>query len=75
MVSRKPRAFVLLLAACLGPQASGADLAEVTQLFRTGKYAECAAAAEKAVAENDFSENYRVLKLWSGWSLAAMPTL
>jgi tetratricopeptide (TPR) repeat protein len=63
MLSRNPRAFVILLTACLGPQVSAADLAEVTQLFRTGKYAECAAAAEKAVAENDFSENYRVLKI------------
>src|SRR5262245_61680788 len=40
-----------------------ADLAETTQLFRSGKYADCVQATEKAIAENDFSENYRLLKL------------
>src|SRR5262245_44239555 len=40
-----------------------ADLAETTQLFRSGKYAECVQATEKAIAENDFSENYRLLKI------------
>src|SRR5262249_42148621 len=39
------------------------DLAETTQLFRSGKYAECVKATEKAIAENDFSENYRLLKI------------
>src|SRR6478735_7744492 len=42
-----------------------ADLAETTQFFRGGKYAECIAASEKAIAENDFSENYRLLKIRS----------
>jgi tetratricopeptide (TPR) repeat protein len=40
-----------------------ADLAQTAQLFRSGKYAECVQAAEKAIAENDFSENYRLLKI------------
>jgi tetratricopeptide (TPR) repeat protein len=46
-----------------------ADLLEVTKLFRTGKYAECADAAAKAIAENDLSENYRLLKLRSEMEL------
>src|SRR5262245_27522992 len=46
-----------------------ADLAETTQLFRSGKYSECVQSAEKAIAENDFSENYRLLKLRSEMEL------
>ena len=46
-----------------------ADLAETAQLFRSGKYAECIQSAEKAIAENDFSENYRLLKLRSEMEL------
>jgi tetratricopeptide (TPR) repeat protein len=45
------------------PACQAADLAETTQLLRSGKYVECAQAAEKAIAENDFSENYRLLKI------------
>lgn len=33
------------------------------QLFRAGKYAECAKAAAQGISENDFSENYRLLKI------------
>ncbi len=51
----------LLFAAA--PFANAADLSETTQLFRSGKYAECVKATEKAIAENDFSENYRLLKV------------
>src|SRR5207247_8539436 len=40
-----------------------ADLAEVAQPCHSGKYVECVAAAEKAISENDFSENYRLLKI------------
>ena len=64
-----PRSFrCLVLAAAFAavefPAAlRGADLVEATQLFRTGKYAECVQAAEKAIAANDFSENYRLLKI------------
>src|SRR5439155_11360418 len=50
-------------AALFAIYAQAADLAETTQLFRNGKYAECVKAAEKAIAENDFSENYRLLKI------------
>jgi tetratricopeptide (TPR) repeat protein len=54
--------LVLVLVLC-GRSSHAADLAETTQLFRSGKYAECVQSAEKAIAENDFSENYRLLKL------------
>lgn len=49
--------------------AGAADLAQTAQLFRSGKYAECASACEKAIAENDFSENYRLLKIRSEMEL------
>src|SRR5262245_54097447 len=64
MVGRMRRLCVVCLLALLsGQQVNAADLAEVTQLFRSGKYAECVQATEKAIAENDFSENYRLLKV------------
>src|SRR5258708_27857008 len=67
MVGRMRRALIacLLAGPCLlvGHGAKAADLAEVTQLCRSGKYAECVQATEKAIAENDFSENYRLLKI------------
>jgi tetratricopeptide (TPR) repeat protein len=68
MVCRKRAALVICLIACLPcgaflSAASAADLADTTQLFRSGKYAECVAACDKAIAENDFSENYRLLKI------------
>jgi tetratricopeptide (TPR) repeat protein len=59
--------------------AAAADLSETTQLFRGGKYAECVASCEKAIAENDFSENYRLLKIRAEMELgryeAALKTL
>src|SRR4051812_16263305 len=63
MVCQKRQALAICLLAFLVGKGSAADLAEVTQLFRSGKYAECVAASEKAIAENDFSENYRLLKI------------
>jgi tetratricopeptide (TPR) repeat protein len=42
-----------------------ADLVETNNLFRTGKYAECAEAAAKALEESPLSETYRVLQLRS----------
>jgi tetratricopeptide (TPR) repeat protein len=50
-----------------------ADLAEATQLFRSGKYTECVQATDKAIAENDFSENYRLLKLRAEMELGRYP--
>src|SRR5687767_5451844 len=55
--------MVFLAAISAAPLAQAADLAATTQLFRSGKYVECVQSAEKAIAENDFSENYRLLKL------------
>jgi tetratricopeptide (TPR) repeat protein len=61
------KAAVLFAAAILCPSVksviSAADLAASMQLFRSGKYAECVQSAERAIAENDFSENYRLLKI------------
>jgi tetratricopeptide (TPR) repeat protein len=47
----------------LASSAVAADLFEATQLYRTGKYTECVAATEKLVADNEFSENTRWLKI------------
>ncbi len=59
----------LLAIVSLGDSAAAADLSETSQFFRGGKYAECIAACEKAIAENDFSENYRLLKIRSEMEL------
>src|SRR5437868_5888436 len=69
MVCWKRLALAICLLALLVGRGSAADLAEVTQLFRGGKYAECVSASEKAIAENDFSENYRLLKIRSEMEL------
>jgi tetratricopeptide (TPR) repeat protein len=73
------RGFFWCVAFLLGDLAAGADLSETTQLFRSGKYAECIASSEKAIAENDFSENYRLLKIRAEMELgryeAALKTL
>ena len=42
-----------------------ADSAQILGLFRTGKYAECVDATAKAIAEAEFNESYRLLKLRS----------
>lgn len=55
--------LLCLLAAFACRPLDAADLSETTQFFRSGKYAECITACEKAIAENDFSENYRLLKI------------
>lgn len=46
-----------------GNSVRGADLAAATRLFRGGQYAECVQACEQAIRENDFSENFRLLKI------------
>lgn len=54
----------LLLGAASGNRpAEGADLAAATRLFRSGQYAECIQACAQAIRENDFSENFRLLKI------------
>ncbi len=61
--------FVLL--GCLsGPTAAAtAEYRELLALYRSGKYTECAQAAAKAIAEEDYSENYRLLKIRSELAL------
>src|SRR5262245_38431156 len=55
-------AALATLSAVTSP-AQAIDLAEAMQLYRGGKYAECLEAATQAIADNDFSENFRLLKL------------
>ena len=53
---------ISLLAVSLS-SASAADLVETTNLMRTGQYAACAESAAKGIKENEYNENYRLLKL------------
>jgi tetratricopeptide (TPR) repeat protein len=46
-----------------GAPIQAANYLETSALFRTGKYAECAGSAEKAIAADEFSENLRLLKI------------
>ncbi len=43
--------------------ASAADYGQALALFRTGKYAECVESAAKGIVEQDYSENFRLLKV------------
>lgn len=52
--------WAVLLLASLAP---AADLHESVQLFRAGKYAECAAGATAGIADSEFNENLRLVKL------------
>src|SRR5688500_15537632 len=60
-------AAALLLASSLAvlPRADAADYGEILTLYRSGKYAECVDAAAKAIADDDFRENFRLLKIRS----------
>lgn len=49
--------------------ASAADSSQLLNLFRTGQYSECVEASTKAIAESEFNENYRLLKLRSEMEL------
>ncbi len=49
--------------------ANAADSAQLLTLFRTGQYSECVEATAKAIAESEFNENYRLLKLRSEMEL------
>ena len=51
------------LSSLAAPRALAADLVECVQLFRTGEYESCVTETTKAIAENDFSENLRLLKI------------
>ncbi len=49
--------------------ANAADSSQLLTLFRTGQYAECVEATAKAIAESEFNESYRLLKLRSEMEL------
>ncbi len=49
--------------------ASAADLAEATESFRTGKYAECIVSAAELIAQNEYHEPAWVLKIQSEMEL------
>jgi tetratricopeptide (TPR) repeat protein len=50
-----------------------ADLFEATNLYRTGKYAECVDAAAAGIAESEFNESWRLLKLQAQMQLGRYP--
>ena len=66
MVPQFSASLVAVLVVALAADSAavyGADLAVATDLFRSGQYAQCIQACAQAIRENDFSENFRVLKL------------
>lgn len=52
-----------LVVMLIGSAASAADLVATNNLFRTGKYAECAAESAAALAESPSHESFQLLKL------------
>ena len=52
-----------VLAGFLSPAAPAADQLECLQLLRAGKYAECVQGAAEGIAQSEFNENLRLLKL------------
>ncbi|MBI3865738.1 MAG: tetratricopeptide repeat protein [Planctomycetia bacterium] len=57
--------LALLLGSILSATSSAADYVQIAALFRTGKYAECAEEAGKAIAADEFNENCRLVKIRS----------
>lgn len=64
---------VVLVSFALRHSADAADSAQITGLFRGGKYAECVEATTKAITESEFNENLRVLKIRSELELGRYP--
>ncbi|HSG69377.1 MAG TPA: tetratricopeptide repeat protein [Planctomycetaceae bacterium] len=56
---------VLICGLCLARPVAAASLAEAEKLFRTGEYAKCAEMTGLAIAEGEFSEQWRLLKIRS----------
>ena len=52
-----------VLAGFLSSSAFSADQLECVQLLRAGKYAECAQGAAEGIAQSEFNENLRLLKI------------
>lgn len=66
-VCRWSRKLACLLAVVWGTwpdrAATAADPQEIQRLFRSGKYIECVEAAASAIRENEYNEQFRLLKL------------
>lgn len=58
-----PAATLLVLLALLTPAAAAPDLDACRELFLTGKYTECNALADQAIADNEYPEEWRELKI------------
>lgn len=54
---------VVSVAMLIVPATRAADSFQLQTLLRTGQYAACAEAAEKAIAESEFNESYRIFKI------------
>lgn len=65
----RSRARVLLPLACLfawqalSPSLPAAEVADAQKLFNAGKYAECIVECAKAIADNQWHEGWRLLKI------------
>ncbi|MEX2173501.1 MAG: tetratricopeptide repeat protein [Pirellulaceae bacterium] len=53
----------IVCALVVATPAGAVDLVATTGLFRSGQYAECAASAAEGIAESQFNENFRLLKI------------
>jgi len=63
-VCRRVACLVCCLFILATPDSTSAvDLLETTDLFRSGKYAECVDSAAKGIEENGYNENFRLLKI------------
>jgi tetratricopeptide (TPR) repeat protein len=56
-------AFSLAVTLASSSTARAADYVQIAGLFRTGQYAECAEAAAKGIAADEFNENIRLIKI------------
>ena len=59
----------ILLFTFAASRAAAADLQEASQLFRSGKYAECVDVTAKAIEDGEFSESWPLLQLKSQLAL------
>jgi tetratricopeptide (TPR) repeat protein len=66
-------AAALLLFTLPPSPATAATVAEAEELFRTGKYAECAAMAAEEIERGNWLEEWRVLKIQSELAQGAYP--
>src|SRR5690349_8200680 len=57
--------FIVVVLVSFARFSDAADLATATEAYRTGKYAECIAAATELVTQNEYHEPAWVLKIQS----------